>query len=81
MWIDLPGTSPGADALLGWLLDQRRTPPSLMVRCRVIIRERLITCTGGSDIRPAINMLPLPSKILDYVTLVYETKDYIQNES
>lgn len=53
--------------LLSWLNEDRQQAPSLLRQCRVAIRHQLSVTWCYSTILPAIDQLPLPSELQEYL--------------
>ena len=53
--------------LLSWLNEDRQQAPSLMRQCRVAIRRQLSVASCHRTIIPAIDQLPLPSRLQQYL--------------
>jgi len=53
--------------LLSWLNEDRQQAPSLMRQCRVAIRRQLSTASCHRTILPAVDQLPLPSPLQQYL--------------
>jgi len=53
--------------LLSWLNEDRQQVPSLMRQCRVAIRRQLSVSSHHRTILPAIDQLPLPSRLKLYL--------------
>jgi len=53
--------------LLSWLTEDRQQAPSLMRHCRVAIRQQLSLAACHRTILPAIDQLPLPSRLQQYL--------------
>ena len=59
--------SPGGVELLSWLVEDRQQAPSLMRQCRVAIRRQLTVASCHRTILPAIDQLPLPRCMQQYL--------------
>jgi len=55
------------------LIEERQQAPSLMRQCRVAIRRQLSLASCHRTILPAIDQLPLPSRLQQY--LKFERSD------
>jgi len=53
--------------LLTWFNEDRQHAPSLMRQCRVAIRRQLSVASCNRTILPAIDQLPLPSRLQQYL--------------
>ena len=53
--------------LLSWFNEDRQQAPSLMRQCRVAIRRQLSVASCNRTILPAIDQLPLPSRLQQYL--------------
>jgi len=53
--------------LLSWFNEDRQQVPSLMRQCRVAIRQQLSVASCYRTILPAIDQLPLPSRLQQYL--------------
>ena len=53
--------------LLSWLNEDRQQAPSLLRQCRVAIRRQLSTASCHRTILPAVDQLPLPSPLQQYL--------------
>jgi len=58
---------PQYEELLSWLNEDSQQAPSLMRQCRVAIRRQLSTASCHRSILPAIEQLPLPSPLQQYL--------------
>ncbi|KAK2171529.1 hypothetical protein NP493_1056g00001 [Ridgeia piscesae] len=52
-----------------WIISRTNQPMTLAESCRVKIRQRLVTASGGSSILKQTWLLPLPPRLQQYLTL------------